>query len=64
MAFVGSTISSPEFECGVTSKGQIRARMPLTYPDGGMVDIFVLKCEAHYSITGFGELLAGFECSQ
>ena len=46
------------FECAPAPRGGIRVRTPLIYPDGGMVDVFVLACgDGGYSLTDFGEAL-------
>lgn len=47
----------PLFECAVAPREGIRVRTPLMYPDGGLVDVFVLEQENRYSITDFGEAL-------
>ena len=47
----------PLFECAVAPREGVRVRTPLMYPDGGLVDVFVLERENRYSITDFGEAL-------
>ena len=43
------------FECTPAAREGVRVRTPLMYPDGGMVDVFVLEQSGRYSITDFGE---------
>ena len=45
------------FECSRAPREGIRVRTPLTYPDGGLVDVFVLEQGEGYRITDFGETL-------
>ena len=45
------------FECSPASRGGVRVRTPLLYPDGGIVDVFVLECANIYIVTDFGEAL-------
>jgi len=45
------------FECAVAPREGVRVRTPLMYPDGGMVDVFVLARGEQYSVTDFGEAL-------
>ena len=35
----------------------VRLRTPFTYPDGDVIDIFILERGAHYVVTDFGEAL-------
>lgn len=47
----------PLFECAPAPREGVRVRTPLTYPDGGMVDVFVLARDGGYKITDFGQTL-------
>ena len=45
------------FECTPAPREGVRVRTPLMYPDGGIVDVFVLEEGGRYSVTDFGETL-------
>lgn len=46
------------FECSAgPSEGVVRVRTPFLYPDGGVVDVFVLSHQKRYTVTDFGEAL-------
>ena len=45
------------FRCSPAPDEGVRVRTPLMYPDGGIVDVFVLKRGDFYQITDFGETL-------
>ena len=45
------------FQCSPAPEEGIRVRTPLMYPDGGIVDVFVLKRDGTWRITDFGETL-------
>ena len=45
------------FECSPAPQGGIRVRTPLVYPDGGVVDVFVLEHDGEVSVTDLGEAL-------
>ena len=45
------------FECTAAPREGIRVRTPLMYPDGTIVDIFVLDRGGSYTLTDFGETL-------
>ena len=45
------------FECTPAPREGIRVRTPLMYPDGTIVDIFVLDRGGSYTLTDFGETL-------
>ena len=45
------------FTCAPAPREGIRVRTPLMYPDGGIVDVFVIEVGRGYSITDFGETL-------
>lgn len=47
----------PVFECTPAPHEGVRVRTPLMYPDGGMVDVFVLERNGRYDIIDFGEAL-------
>ena len=46
------------FQCTLAVQDGVRVRTPLMYPDGGMVDVFVLKRAGCYHVTDFGEALS------
>ena len=45
------------FECTPAPREGVRVRTPLMYPDGGIVDVFVLEQNGRYRVTDFGETL-------
>lgn len=46
------------FSCTQTSRGHVRVRTPFLYPDGGVVDIFVVEHDGgKCTVTDFGEAL-------
>ena len=45
------------FQCSPAPEEGVRVRTPLMYPDGGIVDVFVLRRGRDYRITDFGETL-------
>ena len=45
------------FECTPAPREGVRVRTPFTYPDGTIVDIFVLDRGGSYTLTDFGETL-------
>lgn len=45
------------FQCAPTTKGAVRIRTPLLYPDGGVVDVFVEERHGNYVVTDFGDAL-------
>ncbi len=55
------TIMSPSlpllFECAPAPKEGVRVRTPLLYPDGGIVDVFVVERNDGYAVTDFGDAL-------
>ena len=53
---IGETLPAL-FECAPAPREGVRVRTPLMYPDGGLVDVFVLEHDGRYSITDFGEAL-------
>ncbi len=48
----------PLFECSAAPLDSMRVRTPLLYPDGGLVDVFVLERDSGYQVTDYGETLA------
>ena len=55
-AIIGKTLSS-RFECSLAPQEGVRVRTPLMYPDGGIVDVFVLERGNGYIVTDFGDAL-------
>ena len=47
----------PLFVCSPGPQEGVRVRTPLLYPDGGVVDVFVLEYGNGYTITDFGDAL-------
>lgn len=47
----------PLFVCSPAPVEGVRVRTPLMYPDGGVVDVFVLDRDRGYTITDFGDAL-------
>ncbi|RMG96404.1 MAG: DUF1828 domain-containing protein [Deltaproteobacteria bacterium] len=47
----------PLFECSPAPRDGIRVRTPFMYPDGGMIDVFVLQRGNRVEVTDFGEAL-------
>ena len=54
--FLGKSLS-PLFECSPAPIEGVRVRTPMMYPDGGIVDVFVLERGEAYTITDFGDAL-------
>ena len=44
-------------ECADAPRQGVRVRTPPLYPDGGVVDVFVVARRARYTVTDFGEAL-------
>ena len=55
-ATIGQTLL-PRFECSPAPQEGVRVRTPLMYPDGGIVDVFVLERGNGYIVTDFGDAL-------
>lgn len=55
-AIIGKKLPS-RFECSLAPQEGVRVRTPLMYPDGGIVDVFVLKRDNGYIVTDFGDAL-------
>ena len=47
----------PLFVCSPAPHRGVRVRTPMRYPDGGVVDVFVLEHDGSYTITDFGDAL-------
>ncbi len=47
----------PLFVCAPAPQEGVRVRTPLLYPDGGVVDVFVLERGNKYTITDFGDAM-------
>lgn len=47
----------PLFECSPAPREGIRVRTPFLYPDGGVIDVFVLERQDRVEVTDFGEAL-------
>ena len=47
----------PLFVCSPAPNRGVRVRTPMRYPDGGVVDVFVLEHDGSYTITDFGDAL-------
>ena len=47
----------PLFVCSPAPQDGVRVRTPLLYPDGGVVDVFVLERANGYTVTDFGDAL-------
>ena len=47
----------PLFECSPSPMEGVRVRTPMMYPDGGIVDVFILERGEAYTMTDFGEAL-------
>ncbi len=45
----------PLFTCSPAPHDGVRVRTPLLYPDGGVVDVFVLERGQRYTVTDFGD---------
>ena len=55
-AAVGRSLP-PLFTCSPAPHEGVRVRTPLLYPDGGVVDVFVLERGSSYTVTDFGDAL-------
>ena len=53
---VGKSLPSL-FECSPAPQEGVRVRTPLLYPDGGLVDVFILQRHNGYTITDYGDAL-------
>ena len=47
----------PLFVCSEAEPEGVRVRTPMLYPDGGVVDVFVLPRGNGYDVTDFGDAL-------
>lgn len=55
-AFLDRSLS-PLFECSPAPMEGVRVRTPMMYPDGGIVDVFVLERSDGFAVTDFGDAL-------
>lgn len=55
-ATIGRSLPSL-FVCAPAPQEGVRVRTPLLYPDGGVVDVFILERGNSYTITDFGDAL-------
>ncbi len=55
-AFLGRSLP-PLFECSPVPMEGVRVRTPMMYPDGGIVDVFVLERGDGFTVTDFGDAL-------
>ena len=53
---IGRTLP-PLFVCSPAPQEGVRVRTPMLYPDGGVVDVFVLERGGGYLVTDFGDAL-------
>ena len=51
------TAQPPLFECTPAPRQGIRVRTPFLYPDGGVIDVFVIERGGQIEVTDFGEAL-------
>jgi hypothetical protein len=51
------TAMPSHFECNLAPLEGIRVRTPFLYPDGSIIDVFVLERESQIVATDFGEAL-------
>ena len=45
------------FECSLAPDGAVRVRTPMLYPDGDLIDAFVVEQGGEYLVTDFGDTL-------
>ena len=55
-AAIGRSLS-PLFACSPAPQEGVRVRTPMLYPDGDVVDVFVLERGSGYTVTDFGDAL-------
>ena len=55
-ASVGRTLP-PLFVCSPAPQEGVRVRTPMLYPDGEVVDVFILERGSGYTVTDFGDAL-------
>ena len=53
---IGQSLPSM-FVCSPAPQGGVRVRTPMLFPDGGVVDVFVLERGNDYLVTDFGDTL-------
>ena len=51
----------PAFVCSLTLQESVRVRTPMLYPDGTVVDVFILEHDGKFTITDFGDALSWLE---
>ena len=51
----------PLFECAPAPREGVRVRTPLLFPDGGVIDVFVLERGGAYTVTDFGDATGWLE---
>ncbi len=51
----------PLFECAPAPREGVRVRTPLLFPDGGVIDVFVLERDGAFTITDFGDAVGWLE---
>ena len=54
LGYLGGQLAPP-FACSLTRLGAVQVRTPLSYPDGGLIDVYVEDREAGYVVTDSGE---------
>ena len=59
-AAIGQSLP-PLFVCSPAPQEGVRVRTPMMYPDGGIVDVFVLDRGSRYTVTDFGDALGWLE---
>ena len=52
-----SQILPDRFACSPAPKCGVRVRTPLLYPDGQVVDVFVVERDGNYIVTDYGDAL-------
>ena len=55
-ASIGQSLP-PLFVCSPAPQEGVRVRTPMLYPDGGVVDVFVLERRSGYTVTDHGDAL-------
>ena len=58
-AFLGRSLPSL-FQCSPAPVEAVRVRTPMMYPDGGIVDVFILERGDGFTVTDFGDALGWF----
>lgn len=47
----------PLYECSPAPREGVRVRTPFLYPDGGVIDVFVLPRDGRFEVTDYGEAI-------